>query len=102
MKKLTLNEFLEKSKKVHNEYDYSLVVYKNNKIKVKIICPEHGVFEQSPNSHFNGSGCPKCKIDKIKECNSKSKDEFIRDAKNIHGDKYDYYQKWLSKMFFIR
>ena len=25
-----------------------------------IICPEHGPFPQSPNSHLNGSGCSDC------------------------------------------
>ena len=35
-------------------------VLKNNKTKVKIICSEHGVFEQKPNSHLNGNGCPHC------------------------------------------
>lgn len=43
-----------------NRYDYSLVDYTGSKIKVKIICQEHGVFEQIPNSHLNGSGCSAC------------------------------------------
>ena len=44
----------------NNKYDYSLMVYKNGLTKIKILCPIHGVFEQIPNSHFNGSGCSKC------------------------------------------
>ena len=61
-KRLTTKEFIEESKKIHkNKYDYSLTVYVNNKTKVKIICPEHGVFEQRVDLHKNGSGCPKCK-----------------------------------------
>lgn len=43
-----------------NKYDYSLVVYKTVHDKVKIICPEHGIFEQSPQPHLSGQGCPKC------------------------------------------
>ena len=31
---------------------------------MKIICPIHGVFEQTPNSHLRGSGCPICKTSK--------------------------------------
>ena len=42
------------------KYDYSLVTYKNNKTKVKIICPIHGHFLQKPNTHSRGGGCPKC------------------------------------------
>jgi hypothetical protein len=32
--------------------------------KIKIICEEHGVFEQNAQNHMNGSGCPKCKLSK--------------------------------------
>lgn len=53
-------EFSEKFSKIHNnKYDYSLVEYKNNNTKVKIICPIHGIFEQKPRTHLN-YGCPKC------------------------------------------
>ena len=48
-KKLTTEDFILKSSEIHNnKYDYSLVEYIDNKTKVKIICPEHGVFEQRP------------------------------------------------------
>jgi len=51
--------FIENAKKVHgNKYDYSKVNY--NKIKLTIICPEHGEFQQISTSHLRGSGCPKC------------------------------------------
>ena len=62
MSKMTGEEFIEKSKVVHghNRYDYSLVNYKNSNTKVKIICPEHGVFVQTPYAHLNGQGCKEC------------------------------------------
>ena len=57
IKRLTIEEFIIKSNKVHNnKYDYSLVKYKNNHTPVKIICPIHGIFEQIPNNHFK-QGC---------------------------------------------
>ncbi len=57
----TINEFINKANFVHNnKYDYSLVEYDNSKSKVIIICPEHGIFEQKPNGHINGQGCPRC------------------------------------------
>jgi very-short-patch-repair endonuclease len=57
------NEYIENAKKIHgNEYDYSNTNYKNARTKIKIICKIHGVFEQRPNSHLNGCGCPTCKI----------------------------------------
>ena len=60
------NFFIEKAKKIHGEkYDYSLVDYKNNNTKIKIICSEHGVFEQKPNNHLSGQKCPICNLNKI-------------------------------------
>ena len=85
LKKLTLEEFIVKASFIHkNIFDYSLVKYKNNKTKVKIICPEHGVFEQMPSNHLSGSGCYKCigRWLTIKE--------FIKKCNIIHNDKYDY------------
>jgi hypothetical protein len=55
-------EFVEKSNIKHdNKYNYDLVLYDNCRSKVKIICPVHGEFEQTPNGHlYAGSGCEKC------------------------------------------
>ena len=57
--KSNTEEFIEKARLVHgNDYDYSLVEYKNNKTKVKIKCNNCGkIFEQRPHDHLNGSGC---------------------------------------------
>lgn len=81
-----LDKFISNSIKIHGDiYDYSLVDYKNNKTKVKIICKSHGVFEQKPNCHLSGRKCFKC-FGKIK----KTSDDFISDSIRIHGYKYDY------------
>jgi len=57
----TQETFIEKAKEVHSDkYDYSEVVFKNVNTKVKIICPEHGMFEQLPYNHLKGQGCRKC------------------------------------------
>jgi len=85
-KKYTNNTFAKKSKNIHNDkYDYSLVDYKNNKTKVKIICLKHGIFEQAPYNHIiKKQGCPECSF------YEKSNKSFISKSKNIHNDKYDY------------
>jgi len=60
-KKLNNNKFIERSLIIHNnKYDYSLVDYKNNRTKVEIICPTHGIFYQLPSNHLVGSGCKQC------------------------------------------
>lgn len=78
-----------------SKYDYSLVEYKGCHEKVKIICPQHGVFEQSPNVHKSGCGCPECgaikwsamRLEKSCIVDTKS---FIQAAQQKHGCKYDY------------
>ena len=60
-KKHDNDSFIEKAIEVHGDkYDYSMVNYTGNKNKVKIVCPEHGVFEQRPKNHINGRGCLGC------------------------------------------
>ena len=91
MRRLTTQEFIEKAKSIHgNEYDYSKSIYTTAKDKLIIICPIHGEFEQSPDGHLHGQGCPKCKFDKLSEERSLTTEEFINRAVEIHGDLYDY------------
>lgn len=42
------------------EYDYSDVVYTGSRDKVSIICRKHGRFDQQPDNHLAGAGCPEC------------------------------------------
>ena len=67
-KKLTKEKFIESANKVHfHKYNYDKVLYKNNKIKVEIVCPKHGSFFQTPHGHLSGKGCPMCKVWKRQE-----------------------------------
>ena len=90
--KLTTEEFISKAKDIHgNKYDYSLVDYIADGVKVKIICPTHGEYYQTPNRHISKSnGCPFCGREKQSVNSRLTTDEFISKAKDIHGDKYDY------------
>ena len=94
MKKKTKEEFLKEAKEKHGDkYDYSLVIYSGIDIKIKIICPEHGIFEQTPYLHLcSKCGCPKCsrKYRKITKSFTKPFKQFIKEAKEKHCDKYDY------------
>ena len=90
-RKLTTEEFVEKAKGIHGDkYDYSKVEYKNAKTKVIIICPVHREFEQDPSNHLHGHGCPKCKSIAISDRSRKTIEDFIKVAREVHGDKYDY------------
>jgi Zn finger protein HypA/HybF involved in hydrogenase expression len=86
-----LEDFVNKSNLIHNNfYDYSLVDYKNNNIKVKIICPIHGTFEQIPKNHTKGQGCPKCAtIYKAKKL-TKNIDDFLNQVNITHNNFFSY------------
>ena len=91
MKRVTTEDFVEKARKVHGEkYDYSKVEYVNNRSKVCIICNRHGEFWQKPSNHLCGQGCPKCGKEKQNLAITSNDDEFIKKARKVHGDKYDY------------
>ena len=82
----TTEEFIEKANVKHNNiYGYEETVYVLAHEKVKIRCREHGPFYQTPNNHLNGQGCPKCLSDR-----SLTREEFISNAKAVHGDLYNY------------
>jgi very-short-patch-repair endonuclease len=85
--KLTVEDFIEKSKNKHgNKYDYSKSVYINSKSKIIIICPLHGEFSQTASDHYqSGCGCPECDPTK-----TLGNEKFIEKAKLIYGDKFDY------------
>jgi len=62
--------FILKAKRVHGDkYNYSMITqdwweknYKSNqKTKLPIICPKHGLFYQKGFDHLRGNGCPICK-----------------------------------------
>jgi len=81
------SNFVIKANKVHNDkYDYSKFIYIKSSIKGIIICPLHGTFKQTPNSHLAGTNCPRCGYNKLKL----SVDEFIKRANRIHNNKFDY------------
>ena len=83
----TAEEFINDAKKVHGDkYDYSKAIFTRMADKVTIICPEHGAFEQRAIEHLEGSGCPKCALQK----RTMTKEDFIARANIIHHSKYDY------------
>ncbi len=89
--KKSKEDFIKDAIKIHgNKYNYSKTEYVNNKVKTCIICPEHGEFWQTPHAHLSGQGCPLCKNEKARKQNNKGIDKFIFEAKQIHGEKYNY------------
>ena len=57
--------WIERAKLVHsNKYDYSQVKCINNHTPIKIICPIHGEFLQTPTNLIKGEECQVCGIGK--------------------------------------
>jgi hypothetical protein len=93
MKKLTTEEFIKRASNIHGtKYGYSLVIYNRAKEPIKIICSEHGIFEQAPSKHLEGRGCWDCGVNKQVTARTKSLDNFIKEANDIHNYIYDYSQ----------
>ncbi len=85
------SNFYRISKEIHGDkFDYSLVDYIKSTLKVKIICPIHGLFEQTPNSHttVGTHGCLECSkvsaTDKLKL----TPREILKRSKAKFGDKF--------------
>ena len=94
----TINIFVNESIKIHGDrYDYSLVDYISRKKKIKIICKEHGVFEQQPCNHLKGCNCPKCAGRNITFL------ELVKKFEEIHGSKYEYFENsFIGKSFKLK
>ena len=90
-RKKTTNDFIIESKKIHGDkYDYSKSEYKSANSKIIVTCRKHGDFYIRASSHLQGCGCKKCAIEKTSNLQRKKYEDFIAEAKKIHGNKYDY------------
>lgn len=99
--KKTTEEFILDGNLIHNsKFNYDKTIYMKTNIKLIITCPIHGDFEQTPNSHLNGKGCPSCKESsgerEVVKCLNKMDINFIRqkkfdDCKNIFPLPFDFY-----------
>lgn len=65
MRPMSLYQFKMRAGRIHGlRYIYDLVDYQGSKVKVSIICPLHGVFQQLPSDHLRGYGCQACRTHK--------------------------------------
>ena len=85
--KRTTEDFIKDARKIHDDkYDYSKVNYQHSSKHVIIICRIHGEFQQKPDEHLKGHGCPHCG----KVHAQKSQDHFIEQCNKLYNNKYDY------------
>jgi len=91
-KRLSINTIREKSNDIHENKYYVLSVEhsQGERTMLKIQCSIHGEFNQAMNVHLQGEGCYDCGKKKMADSQRSTKEEFIKKAKEIHGDTYDY------------
>ena len=68
--RLGVDNILSKFKERHGDkyqYPYIDKEYVNNRSKITIVCPIHGVFKQIAMKHLQGQGCPYCHESKLEK-----------------------------------
>lgn len=80
--------YIQQANKVHNNlYSYDSLEYTGIYNKIIVTCRKHGDFTVKAADHLNSNtGCKQCTKEKV----TKSTDTFTLEAKQVHGDKYDY------------
>ena len=91
--RISSNEYINKLKKQYpySPYGFESIVYKNNHTPIQLRCPIHGLFSTLPSSltkHL--TECPICKKKRLSDAQSKTTEQFIKEAKIAHGNKYNY------------
>lgn len=79
-KKLTNEEFLRKLKNLGRDDIEPLEEYKGSGKKILCRCKKHNYeWKVTPDDLYAGSGCPKCKIEKIGNAKRKTHEQFLKD-----------------------
>lgn len=74
-----------------NKFDYDEESYNGMMEDMKITCKTHGVFTKTPHNFLISShGCSECASDSRVNLKTKDYEDFIKEAKKVHGDKYNY------------
>jgi very-short-patch-repair endonuclease len=76
-----------------DQFDYSNSRFAGFAKPIEVVCRRHGACTTTPQSHLanRAGGCRKCREELVHLSRSLSTDKFIRRAKEIHGDRYDYH-----------
>ena len=79
--------FKAEANELHNfKYEYDESTYVDTKTKIKMICPIHGEFWLSPNTHLSGHGCQKCSVEHVASLKRKNTYDFIENGERIYKD----------------
>lgn len=79
-----------KQSKYGKLYNYDKFIYHGMHKLSTFICPKHGEFQARVLNIINNHSCMECKKEVLSHKNSKTNEEYIKQCKIRHGDKYDY------------
>lgn len=93
-------DWVARFRSVHGDrYDYQHVQFVGYKTPVRILCPKHGEFQQTPDNHYRGAqGCPRCRGGRIRASKQLSLAEFVRRASAVHKGRYTYAPEQFDNM----
>jgi hypothetical protein len=84
------DDFVRRATELHSgKYIYP-DPYRGDAIKITILCPTHGAFQQSPGSHLAGSGCSQCGFKLRAEKKTLSQEDCLSRFRDQHGNRYGY------------
>lgn len=86
--------FVERACAKHGDrFDYSTGRWIGFHKPIEVVCRKHGPCMTTPKSHLANpsGGCVDCRKERFHQALALGTDEFVRRAKEIHGDHYDYH-----------
>ena len=90
-RRLKKDEVLKRLKSVHGDaLRFQINEYENIRQKITVSCQLHGKFQSSIGNLFTGRGCLKCSLAKTAHSRRLSNDDWIKKAKAVHGNRYNY------------
>lgn len=98
-KKLSLIEVTKLIREVHGDkYDLSELIYLNRRTKIILKCTQHGSWHTLLEQVLRGQGCPVCGKTAAALKRRVTFEDFLVQAKQVHGNKYSYYRDSFTKI----
>lgn len=98
-KKLSHTDVTNIIKEIHGDkYDLSEFLYTNRRTKFIMKCKQHGAWQTTLGQIIRGQGCPKCGKAGSAIKRRVSFEDFLLQAREVHGNKYSYFKDSFSKI----
>lgn len=97
--KWTEENFMKLAKEKYGDsIDFSKTKFVNSSTLTTFICKKHNLeFSRTPSQLIYKYGCPQCGKERIGQVYKKSYQQFLEEAKAVHGDTYTYYEDSYTK-----